>query len=278
MAGLKLFEQNLEAAVEDDDLQTARLAHYNSSETLRRLGQDERAEAEAREALRIAEDVDDRDALHETRIQLALSLMDLDRLDDAAALLREVAEGDSSQPNRAAALSSLGSIALGQQQPEAAASLYRQALAAGERNPKGTAETLLGLCEALATTGSRRPYVRTLQRVVDALALVPYDTGLAARFLRCAMRWHDNGSEKYAVEALAVAVLVGAAQFENDDPSPLTENPLLVGLGVVGGAMGSHGPFPNDLRFRKLVEEELAASVPKRTARSLMRFVQEHFQ
>jgi tetratricopeptide (TPR) repeat protein len=274
-AALRLFQQNIEAGSADEDLQTVRLAYFNRSETYRRIDRQEDAEADARVALRIAEDSDNSDDLGEARVQLALTLMDQGLLDEAQPLL-ELVVGSAAEPGtRAAALSSLGNVALGHGRRDQAADLYRHALRVGERHPKGKAETLLGLCEALAASGSLRPYVRALQRAIDALALVRYDVDLASRFLRCAMRWHDNGKASYAAEAVAVAILVGAAQVEGDDESVDEDSPLLVGLGVAMGALGSDGPFYDDPTFVSLLESRLSENVSNQTARALIRFLRD---
>ena len=117
--------------------------------------------------------------------------------------------------------------------------------------------------------------MRALQRAVDALALVRYDVGLASRFLRCAMRWHENGKDSYAAEALAVGILVGAAQFDEADESLGEGNPLLVGLGVAAGGLATDGPFNRDPDFVSLLESRLEENISKQSARAMIKVIRD---
>ena len=96
-AALRLFEQNIEAATVDEDLQTLGLAHFNRSETYRRIGQQKDAQSAAQAALQVAEESGDSDDLAEARVQLALTFMDQGLLEDAQGLL-EMVVGGTAEP------------------------------------------------------------------------------------------------------------------------------------------------------------------------------------
>lgn len=273
---LQLLAQNLGSAESEDDSTTARLAHINLSEAYRRLDSPAEAEDSAREALRLADQSGDGDALAEARLQLALALMDQDQFSEAKGLLDTVASGEAPADEIAAALSSMGSLALGEGDPATAIRYYRHALRAGERAPRQRAETLLGLTEALASDNNRRAYLAALQRSVDALREVKYDGRLAARFVRCAQTWDRHGKTRFAGEALAVAVLVGAAQYRTgDDHFYDQDSPLMAGLVAAAVALHQGWAFDGDPRVIAAFESELRRHLSKKAVRALMKLIDD---
>lgn len=273
---LRLLTENLEAAEADGDYTNARLANYNLSETYRRLDSPEKAEQSARRAVELATKSEDRVDLAESRIQLALTLMDRGTFAEAKQLLDAVVSSNAPPHVTSAALSSLGNVALGEGELPTAIRLYRDALATGERAPRQRVETLLALSEALAADNNRRSYLVTLQRAVDAIQNIQYDTSIATRFLRCAQAWgrHDKG--RFAGEALAVAILVGGARPRSGADELLDpDGPFMVGLATAGVSLHADWGFAGDPQVRAGLERELGRNLPKGLVKKVMRWIDE---
>lgn len=273
---LRLLSQNLEAAEADGDDSNARLAHYNLSETFRRLDSPEEAEQSARKAVELATSSEDSLDLADSRLQLALTLMDQNSFVEAKQLLDAVVSSDAPAEVTSAALSSLGGLALGEGDYATAIRRYREALATGRESPRQRVETLLALSEALAADSNRRSYLAALQRAVDAIEDVRYDSKLASRFLRLSQAWLANDKPRFAGEALAVAVLVGGVQPRSSEDELLgPDGPFMAGLATAAVALYADWGFAGDTKVRAGLERELGQHLSKRLVKKVMRWIDD---
>jgi tetratricopeptide (TPR) repeat protein len=206
-----LLNTNLVKADADDDLRTQWLALFNLAELCRRTDKREVAEQYARRALAVALDANDTESIHDSQLQLGMTLSDLGRYDEATSELTTVLRNaDSNTSEYAGAAHSLANIALANDDLENALRHYRTAVDHEARESIQALESLLGYAEALAAAGQRRTFNRVFQRAIDAFDKVPYTGDLAIRITHIARRWARANKPKFAGEALAAALVIPA--------------------------------------------------------------------
>jgi tetratricopeptide (TPR) repeat protein len=189
----------------------------NLSEVERQRGDVPASLAAAQQALRLAREMDDKDALAHAIGNLGLALEDDDRpeeADEALQELQELADAREVPDWQARAASGFGRVAFLRGEFEAAAEHYRSAvLIYRETESDRVVFPLGGLLESLSKAGQEDGVQETAQALVDRV-LAGEQPELVISYLgRSAISWLERGALEAASSLLGIAVRVAAQQL-----------------------------------------------------------------
>lgn len=206
----------------------AQQALYNLGETMRRVGDLEDALPPTKQAVKLAEELDDRQALAESLCNLGTLYVDMEELDAASGAFEEgllVAIADGDRESEARLLSGIGNVAyLRDQFAEAYEYYLRSAQLHREVRKNDDYIASLGAAtEALALQG-RDGLQEHFQYLIDEAQKKHREELASETFARIGRRYLDGGYLDDAVDCFAIAVIAGAVSTRRaDEPDAFIE-------------------------------------------------------
>lgn len=263
--------QCLELAGSLQDRRMRQQALFNLAEVSRRMDDAAGAVREAREALLLAEELDDRELTSAALDKLGHALVDAGQAEEARSQFERL--GSFSDHDRASRLGGLAGVAfLGNRFPEAAR-LYEEAATLGEGRQR--AEHVAGWLESLAHADLTRRLRRPTQKLVDIAQAEHLEDVAISGFTRSARVLFRNGRERWAGELYALAIALAGTRAT--ELGRLTEEAIEEQLGDREGG-GLLAPGIGQLSFAMLapkVNATLDASGPDAEGRLHRRIVRE---